>query len=144
MYITDFEMQIEEKILARGKKYFADGFVADIWSKAPNHYQAVVEGSIPYNVEIHLNNDGEVLSHHCDCPYDWGEYCKHKVAVLLAVHAHLEHGTPLKQKGKRRGMRALLQEQKKDVLINILCKLATEHDLREEIFYHLGGYDDEL
>jgi len=144
MYITDFELQIEEKILVRGTKYYEKGYVVDMWSKVPHHYHAVVEGSIPYDVEIHLNNDGEVLSHHCDCPYDWGEYCKHEVAVLLTIRKHLEQVTPLNQKGKRRGMRALLQGQKKDVLINILCELATEHDLREDIFYHLEGHDDEL
>jgi len=34
MYITDFEMQIEEKILLRGMKYVENGYVVDMWSKA--------------------------------------------------------------------------------------------------------------
>ena len=124
MNIATFESQIEEKIFMRGEKYFANGFVKDIWSKSPNHYQAVVDGSIPYDVEIHLNQDGEILHHHCDCPYDWGEYRKHEVAVLLAIRTHIKQGTSLKQKGKRQGLRALLQNQSKDALVNLLCELA--------------------
>ena len=85
MNITDFKLAVEEKILARGKKYFADGSVADLWAQSPNHYCAVVEGSIPYDVEIYIGTNGEILYHCCDCPYDWGEFCKHEVAVLLAV-----------------------------------------------------------
>jgi len=143
MYIADFESQIEEKILLRGMKYFEKGYVVDMWSETSNHYHAVVEGSIPYDVEIHLGHDGEILSHFCDCPYDWGEYCKHEVAVLLAVRVRLEQGTSIKRNGKQRGMRALLKDQKKDVLVNILCELAAEHDLREDIFYHLENSNDD-
>jgi len=143
MYIANFESQIEGKILARGMAYFDNGYVIDMWLETPHHYHAVVEGSIHYDVEIHLSQDGKILSHSCDCPYDWGEYCKHKVAVLKAIRTHLEQGEPINQQGKRRGMRALLNEQKKDVLVNILCELAAEHDLREDILYHLESYDDE-
>ena len=35
MYITDFESQIEEKILVRGMKYFESGYAADMWSEIP-------------------------------------------------------------------------------------------------------------
>ena len=137
MHITDFESYIEDKILARGQRYFDDGFVIDMWTETPNHYQAVVDGSIPYDVEIHLNPKGEVVFHNCDCPYDWGEYCKHEIAVLLAIRKHLKHGTTLKTCGKKRGMQALLQGKSKTELVDLLCELADEYDLREDIFYHL-------
>ena len=137
MHITNFESQIEGKILARGQRYFDDGLVIDMWAETPNRYQAVVDGSITYDVEIHLDSKGEVVFHNCDCPYDWGEYCKHEVAVLLAIHKHLKCGTILKQRGRKRGMQALLQGKSKKELVSLLCELANEYDLREDIFYHL-------
>jgi len=143
MYITDFESHVEDKIFTRGQKYFNDGFVIDMWMEAPNRYQAVVDGSIPYDVEIHLDSKGEIVFHSCDCPYDWGEYCKHEVAVLLTIREHLKFGTALKQRGKKRGMQALLQGKSKTELVNLLCELADEYDLRDDIFYHLENNDGE-
>lgn len=51
------------------------------------HVTAEVSGSEdePYLVEIGFNEDGEVETWDCDCPYSWGPVCKHTVAVLLAV-----------------------------------------------------------
>jgi len=136
MYITNFEPDIDEKILERGKKYFANGFVVDIWSTEPNCYRAVVEGRIPYDVEIHIDANGAVLHHHCDCPYNLGEYCKHEVAVLFAIRRHMEQGTTLKRKGKKRGFRTMLLSKSKNELANLLCVLAAKYDMREEIVYH--------
>ena len=143
MQINNFERYIEEKILVRGKKYFADGLVADIWSESPNCYQAVVEGSIPYDVEIHVDANGVILHHYCDCPYDWGEYCKHEAAVLFAIRRLLEQGAIPKRQGQKQGLRSILLRQTKDQLVNLLCDLAEEYDLREDIFYHLDGNDVE-
>ena len=144
MYIADFELGIEEKILNRGRSYFSDGLVVDVWSEAPNRYCAVTRGRVYYyDVEIHLSADGEILHHCCDCPYTWGEYCKHEVAVLLAIRRHLEQGTILKKQGKKRGLRALLQEKDKDELVNLLCKLAIEYDLQPYMMHCLECADCE-
>ena len=143
MHIADFEPDIEEKILARGKKYFADGLVTDIWSESKNCYQAVVDGSITYDVEIHLDTNGTILRHHCDCPYDWGEYCKHEVAVLFTIRKLLEQGKTPKQQGQKQGLRTLLLRLSKEELADLLLELAVEYDLREDIIYHLEDINDE-
>lgn len=143
MYIADFESVIEAKIFARGKKYFTDGLVADIWMPTQNCYHAVVEGGTPYDVELHLGQSGEILQHYCDCPYDWGEYCKHEVAVLLAIRRHLEQNVPIKKHGQKRGLHALLHKLTKDELINLLYELTVKYDLREDIVDHLEGFHDE-
>ena len=143
MNITDFEADVEDKILARGKRYFADEMIRDLWSEAPNHYQAVVDGSILYDVDIRMNADGEILSHDCDCPYDWGEYCKHEVAVLLEIRKRLAQGTSFPSEGKRSGMRAVLQAQSHEVLVDLLCELALEYDLQEEVLYLLEDEDED-
>jgi len=92
-------------------------------------------------VEIHLSADGEILHHCCDCPYDWGEYCKHEVAVLLAIRKHLKQGAVLKQQGKKRGLRASLQKKNKAELVNFLHKLAIEYDLQEYVMHRLEHMD---
>ena len=137
MYINNFESDIEEKILLRGKSYFEEGLVINIQSEHPHQYQAVVDGGIPYDVEIHLGKDGNILSHVCDCPYDWSEYCKHEVAVLLTIRAQLTQGIPFEFEGKPSGMRALLQSYSHDALVDLLCEITIEYDLREEIFHLL-------
>ena len=46
---------------------------------------ATVQGSEwdPYRVIVTLAGDDFTAA--CTCPYDWGGYCKHVVAVLLTV-----------------------------------------------------------
>lgn len=60
---------------------------------------AAVQGSQPdpYEVEIEIEiDDGDAdvsnISATCTCPYDWGGYCKHRIAVLLEL---TEGGTEL-------------------------------------------------
>jgi len=50
----------------------------------PDRWTAEVEGSDLYSVEIELN-DNEIVSWECDCPYDYGDICKHIVALLLYI-----------------------------------------------------------
>ena len=71
------------KSFARGRSYASDGAVSDLLRRG-DRLTAEVEGSEfdPYQVSIRLHGDG-VTDAHCTCPYDWGGYCKHIVAVLL-------------------------------------------------------------
>ena len=39
----------------------------------------------PYEIAVSLLDDGSIADATCTCPYDWGGYCKHIVAVLLTV-----------------------------------------------------------
>jgi len=68
---------------ARGRSYFDDGAVSDLIRRG-DRLTAEVEGSEfePYQVSVRLHDDG-VAEARCTCPYDWGGYCKHIVAVLL-------------------------------------------------------------
>lgn len=70
----------------RGSSYFRSGAVHDI-EKRGDLISGRVEGSDyePYRVAVTVGEDGQVASASCTCPYDWGGYCKHVVAVLLTV-----------------------------------------------------------
>ena len=68
---------------SRGEDYYHSGAVSDI-ERRGDVLHAEVEGSHyePYQVSINLDESG-IVAADCSCPYDWGGYCKHIVAVLL-------------------------------------------------------------
>ena len=68
----------------RGETYYHSGAVLEL-SRRENTLLAHVEGSgwDPYEVTVELS-EREIVEAYCSCPYDWGGYCKHIVAALLA------------------------------------------------------------
>lgn len=84
MTLTDFELTVESKIVERGFRYFKDGYVARLEKVGEGEFGAVVLGSEKYEIFVRFN-DKTIIEHECDCPYDWGDVCKHKVAVFYAI-----------------------------------------------------------
>lgn len=80
--------QSTEKSFSRGQDYYRSKAVFDMQRRG-NTLEAHVEGSDydPYRITITLDHDDNLSTADCTCPYDWGGYCKHIVAVLLTfVH----------------------------------------------------------
>jgi uncharacterized Zn finger protein len=103
----------------RGAQYYRDGAVSQL-ARRGNLLTAEVEGStLPfYQVSITLADAGGIAAAGCTCPYDWGGYCKHIVAVLLsALHntgVVVKPGletilAPLTEKQLRRVLQALAE-----------------------------------
>ena len=69
----------------RGVAYYYDGSVLSM-ERRGDELVGQVEGSQyePYQVRITFTGDA-VESAFCDCPYEWGGWCKHVVAVLMAA-----------------------------------------------------------
>src|SRR5262245_2285575 len=69
---------------SRGRSYYDRDAVVDVTQRG-NTIQSEVERSqyTPYRIQIAFDQSG-VTSATCTCPYDWGGWCKHIVAVLLA------------------------------------------------------------
>lgn len=76
-----------EKSFARGASYYRQGYVLGL-ERRGSLLLAAVEGSeeTPYRVSVPLNDTSEagLYEADCSCPYDFGGWCKHIVAVLLA------------------------------------------------------------
>lgn len=85
MNLQNFQNQIDPNILKRGKDYFENKNVEYLEEIKKNHWVADVIGSEDYQVEIKLSSQGEIKNCSCTCPYDYGAYCKHMVAVFFAV-----------------------------------------------------------
>lgn len=79
--LDNIEEVVEPVIVQRGKKYFRSGCVTECTDE-DGFVEAVVEGSELYDVSMEVDADGVVHSHRCSCPYDWGDVCKHEVAVM--------------------------------------------------------------
>lgn len=109
----DFEDAYAPHILSRGKNYFYERRILDIWCQ-DNFITAYIEGSEIYKVELRVS-DNKLLNFNCSCPYsENGEcFCKHVAAVLYYLK---EHDIP-----------ELEIENKKQVSENLeLCKIYDE------------------
>ena len=104
MKINDFQNEINEKILLRGKKLFKDEKVKELHQNE-NDWSAVVSGSIDYQVHISIENDN-ITEHNCSCPYDQGPICKHQVAVLYAIKEKLHSKEEPKKTGQQRKIKS--------------------------------------
>lgn len=84
MNLKNFESDVEGKIVERGLDYYKSGDVKKLEKVSETEFSAVVFGTSKYSIYIKLNGE-TIVEHECDCPYDWGNICKHKVAVLYAI-----------------------------------------------------------
>jgi uncharacterized Zn finger protein len=69
----------------RGREYHRRGAVASLVQRGPL-LKADVWGTDvdPYRVQVTFAADGPAGAT-CTCPYDWGGWCKHIAAALLAA-----------------------------------------------------------
>ena len=71
-------------ILERGKDYWKNGYVTDLYRETDS-VTATVQGTEDYEVVIFMDGD-EIIEMTCTCPYaEDGTECKHMAATLFAV-----------------------------------------------------------
>lgn len=83
----DIQLLCTERSFERGEDYYWRGAIREPLLQG-NTLRALCEGSQyePYRVMARLDEEGVAWAD-CSCPYDWGGYCKHIVALLLTwVH----------------------------------------------------------
>lgn len=81
MTINNFEQNIDTRLLERGLQYYQEGKILTIEQIDEGLWEAIVTGSENYHIAIELNND-KIIKSSCSCPYDLGEYCKHRIAIF--------------------------------------------------------------
>lgn len=161
MNLNDFENYIDRKILARGYDYFENSCVISIAEKDDNIYEAEVAGTERYQVEVELDDEANIIYTQCDCPYDMGEYCKHQVAVFLALRDRKgnsqKDGGGLKSKissgpgnqssippkKKARSIEEILSQRTKEELVGFILDIADEYEeIKQRIELNLGDAND--
>ena len=84
MTLTNFEGLVEAKIVERGYDYYKRGRTAKVEKVGEGEFNAIAFGSDDY--EVYVKIEGErIVEYECDCPYDWGNTCKHAVAVFYQI-----------------------------------------------------------
>ena len=79
--------EVSETILQRGEDVYSGESILSLSKNSEGVYTSNVCGSggDTYKVQVQTNGKGEVSAYSCTCPYDYGDICKHIVAVLLAI-----------------------------------------------------------
>lgn len=110
--------QANELSFAKGERYYLDGAVLEIVRRG-DLITAEVRGSAaePYHVTLHVDDQG-IVDAACTCLYDWGGWCKHRVAVALTL-LH-EEGSVV----ERESLETLLQNLDAGQLRTLLRQLA--------------------
>jgi uncharacterized Zn finger protein len=106
---------------SRGQAYLRGGAVLKI-EQRDDLLLAEVEGSEyqPYQVRVRLDAGG-IVDADCTCPYDWGGYCKHIVAVLLTFVEQPNRIT------ERTPVDSLLSDLDREALATLLTDLLATH-----------------
>lgn len=126
MNISSFDTKVSSRIVTRGIAYYRDGHVTDFEQKSGFRFRATVEGSDMYEVEIKLDEQGNILYSYCDCPYDMGPVCKHEVAVYFYLKNLFEDGNVVETLAtpKTPDLKNVLSALDREELIGIIVRIA--------------------
>ncbi|MBO5485126.1 MAG: SWIM zinc finger family protein [Lachnospiraceae bacterium] len=122
MNLNNFEEDFDIKILKRGKNYYHDGAVLSVEMVSKNEYIAEVEGCEIYEVSVEMDDNGDIYDISCNCPYDIGEYCKHKAAVLYALRD--QNVKTIKSAANQPALQQLLAKCNDTQLVEIILEQA--------------------
>lgn len=143
MNLLNFETYFDDVILERGRDYFIHGHVEKVNEKGENQYVVYVMGSGNYKVNVSLSETQEVLDSNCDCPYDWGDDCKHLAAALFALREALQ--LPVNDDEEPVDLEIILANLSKDELIRIVLDLSDEYDeVEKKLLFHYAPAEDEV
>ncbi|MCC3374513.1 SWIM zinc finger domain-containing protein [Cohnella sp. REN36] len=136
MKLNEFEKHVPPGVLKRGKEYRDEGRIVDIDEVEKGIYQAEVEGSELYEIQVRIGSRGDIQYLECDCPFDQEAFCKHQVAVLLEIRSMLDvlkAEAPSAIKGKTAQPKKKLADQLAALSKEQLVALLTEYaqDIRE-------------
>jgi len=132
MNLNQFESYVDPKVLLRGQDYYRNGHVEELSEFKRNVYVALVIGTEEYSVMVKLDKNQNIVDSQCDCPYDFDDLCKHKVAVFLAIHDLLQEAKSNSKSNQTslkvplESLDTLLGKRSKEQLMELLLALAKE------------------
>ncbi|MCK5767251.1 MAG: SWIM zinc finger family protein [Candidatus Atribacteria bacterium] len=134
--MEDIRKLCTETSFQRGLEYFRMGNVTDL-EQFGNKITATVEGTRDYTVTIRA--DKKTIKTTCNCPYDWGGYCKHIVATIIALSENYPEIKRNKDK-KEKNIKKILNNLSFDELKNFLIsELENSPHLRNHFIIYFSG-----
>jgi uncharacterized Zn finger protein len=107
----------DAEVFERGEGYFEDGaIIKPVRTGNTLTARCHGSGSQPYRVAVIFSKRG-VVEATCSCPYEWGGYCKHIVALLL-THIRAPKSIAIKPTVKD-----LLADVERDDLIAMMVEM---------------------
>lgn len=145
MNLYDFEEVVSSTIVDRGSEYYDAGFVAKLVRKGDGRYSALVEGADMYEIAVQLDEEGNIHSSYCDCPYDLGPVCKHEVAVYYELIDRLkDNDFPEVAGATQPDLKTVLESLSKVELIEILIHLADDDpNFHNELLFNYATVDEQ-
>lgn len=134
--IEEIKSLCTESSYERGVDYFRKGRVRDI-IRSRNRITASVVGTQKYSVKLHTDREDFDVS--CTCPYDWGGYCKHIVATLIAVSDDEPAVIKHKERKKRNVEDILLNLTSEEMKNFLRLELKKNKSLRDHFFIIFSG-----
>ncbi|NOW04312.1 SWIM zinc finger family protein [Clostridium beijerinckii] len=162
MNIDNFKDYINKTILERGYDYYIDGNIIDTYMDSDNTYIFEVEGSEDYQVIVTLDETGEIINSECNCPYNFGQICKHEVAAYFElaeninkdvgnkaenINNDMDNDKSKKVKIKEPEIKKVLSDLSKEKLIDIILDITQkDRTLKDSIIvrYSKGNSEQEL
>lgn len=144
MNLYSFEEVVSSTIVDRGYEYYEAGFVANLIREGAGRYTAVVKGADMYEIAVELDEEGNILSSYCDCPFTMGPVCKHEVAVYYELIDRLKDDDfPEETVANQPDLKAILENLSKEKLIDILMNFADDDPvLHNDLIFNYSIYDD--
>ena len=139
MNIKDFDSVVDKTILRRGLEYYKNDSIESLDFDG-DEWVAAVSGSDDYTVTVRLNDAGDITSTYCDCPYDWGKYCKHQAAVFYALHKELDNpDNKSSNTSQRQTLEDILKNQDRSVLLNLLLEYAKkDRRIKDDLMFRFS------
>jgi uncharacterized Zn finger protein len=128
--LDQFEQVIDEKILKRGLSYYKKGLVQQLDEVSPNTYEAMVEGTEDYTVQLTVKNN-VVTEYVCDCPYDQGPVCKHVAAVIFKLQEDQLQLNPKQTKTKSKAASKTATGKKRKTIAEQINEMLTKASKEE-------------
>ena len=129
--LSEFEEHIDTSIKNRGLSYFAAGYVKEPEEISSGKFEAVVEGTENYTVELEIK-DGFIIDYACNCPYDWGPVCKHIVALIFYLK-QAEFG-PEDKTGVSVGFKKTKKRKTVSEQVRELLEIVSHDELKEFVY----------
>jgi len=142
MNLQEFEAFFDDTILKRGFDYYKSGQVESL-ELDENTWIAEVSGSDDYEVTVTLLDDGEIIETTCNCPYDFGMYCKHQAAVLYALRDQKNTNSSPKEPKRKESLESILGKLDKQTLLSIMLELANrDRRIKKELLLRCSEKSD--
>lgn len=151
MNLNNFESYIDKKILDRGYDYYLEDAIDQIEQVDDNEYIFYITGTYDYEVNLKIDDNGNIIYSGCDCPYDFGPICKHEVAAYYKLNDLIDSNSKNesynKNLEKKPNMKEILNNLPKEELINIILDITSNNKMLKDklmLKYFDGNSEKEL